>query len=278
VERIPGKLDRETVTAAAEGADVVFHLAGTTRAPDLAGYRRVNLEATREIGLAARDAGSRLVHVSSLAAAGPAGPESPREESRPPEPICDYGKSKLEGERAIREIRGLRWSIARPCAVYGPRDRDFPLLFRFAARGIFPLMGDGTAAYSFVYVGDLVAALVRLASRDEALEEEFFVSHPEPHSSEELMRLLAGIALTDYRPRRIPMAALWLAMTAGRIGSRLGLDPAIPPSRYRQLKAEGWCCSSAKLARLTGFEAEVPLEEGMLRTWRWYSDGRRELD
>lgn len=271
VDRHPANLDEPSVARIFEGADTVFHLAGTTRAVDLAAYAKVNVEATRSIGLAARGAGCRLILVSSQAAAGPASADTPRTEADPAAPICDYGGSKLEGERRIAAIGGLQWTVARPSAVYGPRDRDFPLFFRLAESGLFPMPGRPQDAYSFVFIDDLTAALATLATSDAALGEIFFVTHPRSWTNECFMEQLALTVGKAFRPRRVPRSLLWLAMTAGRLPAHLGFDPALTRCRYRQLTAGGFVCSPEKLRRATGWEAAVDLPEGLARTRRWYT-------
>src|SRR4029453_9712877 len=104
-------------------------------------------------------AGARLVHVSSLAAAGPAPASGPRAELDPPRPITAYGRSKLEGEHAVAGVAGLRWTILRPGVVYGPGDRAMRPLFRYAERGVLPLVGNDRAAYTFVFISYAVFCL-----------------------------------------------------------------------------------------------------------------------
>jgi hypothetical protein len=115
----PGATRRGRVDAFA-GADTV--VSRVARAPATA-YSAVNVEGTRAVARAAHAAAARLVHVSSLAAAGPASAASPRREDDPPSPRTPYGCSKLEGEQVVTGTHGLRWIILRPGVVYGPGDR-----------------------------------------------------------------------------------------------------------------------------------------------------------
>ena len=119
--RVP--LNAAALRPAFAGASVVVHLAGVVESVRAGGYAAVNVTGTEAVARAAREAGARLVHISSLAAAGPAPATAPRSEDLPPNPITDYGRSKLAGERAVAEVEGLDWTILRPGAVYGPGDR-----------------------------------------------------------------------------------------------------------------------------------------------------------
>lgn len=271
VLRVPVRLERGPLTKAFGAASVVFHLAGVTRAKDLHSYRRVNVEATRQVGLAALESGARLVNVSSQAAAGAGTVERPRLESDLPEPVSDYGRSKLLGEEAISQIEDLDWIIARPSAVYGPRDRDFQALFRLAARGVFPMTSPPDTAYSMIYVEDLARVLEAIALSPRAQAQVFFISHPTPNTSEEFLMALAGLFERPYKPIRIPQSLLWLAMFMGRAAFLFGRPPLLTESRYRELTAGSFVCSCEKLGRLTAPMKMVSLSQGLQQSREWYS-------
>ena len=116
-----------------DGADAVVHLAGVVSALREQDYIAANVDGTRAVAEAARAAGVPLIHISSLAAAGPAPPRAPRSEDDPPAPINAYGRSKLDGERAVAAVDGLRWTMLRPGVVYGPGDRALLPLFKLRA-------------------------------------------------------------------------------------------------------------------------------------------------
>src|SRR5215470_15959061 len=145
--------------------DAVAHLAGVVSAVRDDEFYKGNVEGTRVVAAAAREADVKLIHVSSLAAAGPAPPDSPRSEDDEPRPVTTYGRTKLEGERIVASSAGLRWTVIRPGVVYGPRDRAVLPLVRYTARGMAPLVGNGSAAYTFLYVGDLIRALLAAIDR-----------------------------------------------------------------------------------------------------------------
>ena len=126
-----------TLDAFVAGADVVIHCAGVVRAPDYAGYRRGNVLSTRRLleATARGGAAQAFVLISSLAAGGPAGPDTPRHEADPCEPITDYGRSKVEAESLLGGNWPFRTAALRPPALYGPRDSAFLPLFQAARAG-----------------------------------------------------------------------------------------------------------------------------------------------
>ena len=106
-EHVVTSLDHKSLQQHFADCDVVFHLAGLTRAQTFKGFEAANIVSAREVALASKLAGARLIHVSSLAAGGTGTRSKPRTEPDTTAPISAYGRSKLEGERAVRSIEGL---------------------------------------------------------------------------------------------------------------------------------------------------------------------------
>jgi uncharacterized protein YbjT (DUF2867 family) len=151
VEWVRGDLaDRAALAALVRDAAAVLHVAGVVNAPDPQGFHLGNVSGTEALIETTRAAGvQRFVFVSSLAAREPG--------------LSAYGRSKREAERAV-EGSGLQWTIVRPPAIYGPRDREILELFKAARWGVLP-MPAGRA--SIVHVADLARLLVTLTGTGE---------------------------------------------------------------------------------------------------------------
>jgi dihydroflavonol-4-reductase len=270
VTRIARPFVRETLASTFATVDVVAHLAGVVSATAERDYVDGNVAATRTVAQAARDADVRLVHISSLAAAGPAPPRAPRVEDDPPAPINSYGRTKLEGERALKGIEGLRWTILRPGVVYGPRDRALLALFRMSRRGILPLVGRPTAAYTFMYITDTVRAIAAAIDRD-VTGDTIFLGHRQPVTTRALLEgvrtATGGRAAIVPIPKPVLRVAAWIGDAAGTVGGRPFL---VNSRRYAELYAEGFVCRVDRLRERLGIEAEVPLDDGLTQTAAWY--------
>ncbi len=161
----------------------------------------------------------------------------------------------------------------RPPTVYGPRDTEVLKLFKFAKRGIVPVLGDGTQENSFVYVTDLIDAI--LASLDEkSVGETYFPCHTEVCSQRDLVTLI-GAALEKDRPPRVvripaPVArgALWVTGTIAGIFRKATLLNA---DRANDFLAESWTCSPASLQTRLGWSATTDLRTGLKTTAQWYT-------
>jgi len=270
VEAVRSALRSDALRSAFAGADVVIHLAGRTAAPDYAAYYEANAVAAGEVARACREAGARLVLVSSQAAAGPAPASRPATEADEPRPCSPYGVSKLAGERAVQLTEGLAWTIVRPVAVYGPGDRGFLPLFRLAGAGFATVPGDPAACYTLVHVRDLVRQLEAAATRPEASGEVFFLGHPDLHTARSLAAALARAVGRRVRTIRVPRPLLYTAALAGDLGARLGRQMPLDRSKYRELMAGGFACDVGKARRLLGVDPAIGLEEGFAETAEWY--------
>lgn len=274
--------------SALDGANVVFHLGAATKAVRGAAYVAANVTPTRHLlgAISARRLSPRFVLASSQAAAGPATARKlPVEEDDPPSPVEAYGKSKLEAERIVESFSDrVPTTIVRPCAVFGPYDRDFLALFRMARRGVLLYPGIASHWVSLLYVDDVVDGLLRAAQCDQAISRTYFLSSSEPVQWRTLGELIA--ATTERRVRHVNVSppVVWVASMAGQWIGRLtrsatmaNRDKAVL-SRY-----PFWVCSSARARRELEFHETRSLPDALRETYLWYRQkgwlrGARPLD
>jgi len=265
--------DVAAALALAEGADVVFHVAGCVAARSEADFLRVNRDgAVRVAAASARAGAGRLVLVSSLSVTGPSRPGRPIDEASGPGPVTTYGRSKKAGEDAVRSS-GVPFTIVRPPAVYGPRDRAFLPLFRAAAHGVVPLLGDGRQEITLVHASDLARALVAAAVSERTAGRTYHAGYPEPATQRALADAVARALGRRVRCPRLPAPLVRSVLgVAGAVARALGRAPLLDGDKANELLAPGWVCSSEALRRDAGWTAEIPLAEGVAQTARAYRD------
>ncbi len=272
VEPHPSALDAGALASAFAGSEVVIHAAALTRARTERELMAVNVEGTRAVVEAANAAGARVVFISSLAAIGSGTPDRPAREDALPRPINAYGRSKLAAEAVVRATASMPWTILRPSAVYGPRDRQFLPLFRMASRGLFLLAAPASTPFTMVFVDDVVRAIVAAAEAPRAAGQPLFIGHPEPATTQDILSGLARAYGRRYAPRRVPRLALGAAALAGEVAWWLGRQPMLDVSRLGEFRAEGFVCAVDLASGVLGFTAAVPLAEGIERTQGWYRE------
>ena len=182
VESRESALHAAALAPAIAGTDVLVHAAALVRAGNEDVLRAVNVDGTRAVIDAANDTGSRLVFISSQAANGPGTPLVPSREDDTPHPLTPMAAASWRRKTHVRADARVPWTILRPSAIYGPRDRGFLQLFRLAARGRFLLVAPPDTAFTLIHADDAARAVVMAADDPRAIGETFFVGHPEPQS------------------------------------------------------------------------------------------------
>lgn len=172
-------IDRPKLWTLLQDVDCVYHLAAKVSVPESVLYPReyniINVGGTVSVMEAMRDVGvRRVVFISSGAIYGDQA-EQPLKEDTPPNPGSPYAVSKLAAEHYVRTIGSL-WGLEtvslRVFNVYGPgqplsvaHPSVVPHFLRQAVKGgTLVIHGDGSQTRDFVYLDDVVEAMVAAAT------------------------------------------------------------------------------------------------------------------
>ncbi len=273
VESVYGDLaSGEGIREALRGVDAVIHLAGVTKALKAEDYYTGNVEATRQLALGLAGTGVRFVHVSSLAAIGPAQDGIALTEDAAPHPLTHYGKSKLEAERVVRELAPGA-VIVRPPVVYGPRDTDVFQLLKSISRGIVVEIAGGERWFSAIYVEDLVDGLLAAVASPCAGGRSYFLAHAQPASWGVLAAAAARIMGCKPKTVRLPVSVANAVGACAELWARVTGKPGII-SREKVAEAccLAWTCDPGRAARELEFVAATGLETGLAATLAWYKE------
>jgi len=201
--------DEETAKKACEGAACVIHNAAilpVSRASRKI-FREVNVDGTRNILKASLDSGvEKVIFISSSAPYG-IPKEAPITERTAFNPVCDYGRSKIEAEGACNEYRkkGLNVIILRPRTVVGKgRLGLFQILFSWIAdnKNIY-IINKGDNLFSLLDEGDFVNACVLSAER-AVKNEDFNLGADEFRTVGEDLRALVSYAKSSSKVVSLP--------------------------------------------------------------------------
>lgn len=246
--------DRGALAALVAGADAILHIAGVINTPDPMGFHLGNVTGTETLVEAARAAGvQRLVFVSSLAAREPH--------------LSAYGKSKRHAEDVI-EASGLDWTIVRPPAIYGPRDREILDMFRAATWGVVPMPPPGRT--SIVHVEDLARLLLALS---EAGSVSGRILEPDDGRERGWSHRELALAIGDAVGRRVwaPHVPAPVMRAAAWFDRRLrGQAAKLTPDRVGYMIHSDWVSHPDRAPPGALWRPEVETRAGLEATAQWY--------
>jgi dihydroflavonol-4-reductase len=267
--------EKDSLKPGVKDVDLVFHLAGATRAIDANAYFEANALGTENLVQACLEHNTRLkkfIYLSSQAAAGPARDGGRKKESDPCFPVSPYGMSKRRGEElALAQAQELPLLILRPAAVYGPRDKAFLFLFQCLAKRIKLSISGGVEHLSLCSVQDLVGGILLAAETRTNNGEIFFLSDGQDYRIEEINDIFAqAMGVTTFRLRLPPPVLIGIAAVAEYFAQVTGKPALIGRSRAEEMIQPNWLCDITKARTLLGFEPQISLARGAKLTFDWY--------
>lgn len=256
--------------AALEGVDAVVHLAGKAHVFDVHGddatraeYASINTAGTLALARTAAATGvRRMVFLSTVRVYGGAVASHVLTERDPATADDPYGESKRRAEEGLRSLAAageLEPVILRAPPVYGPGVKaNFLRLIGWVARGIPLPLGLMQNRRSFLYVENLVDAILASLGDAQAAGQTFLVSDGRSLSTADLVRLIAAELqraprLPAVPPRLLELLARWSGRAEDyqRLCGNLEVDSSLITERI-------------------GYQPRFSTAEGIAATVRWY--------
>jgi nucleoside-diphosphate-sugar epimerase len=269
-----------SLASATKGMDAVVHLAAYyTFFGKKELYEMVTVNGTRSLIQACLANGvRRFIYCSSTEAIGPV-ESPPADEGTPLRPSYEYGRSKADAERVVREssAQGLEWTVIRPSGIYGPGNLDdvaYWFIVAFAKNSLATrfLVGGGRNLVQFVHARDAARVFVLALENPKAsVGQTYLVSDDRAVSYKELYSIMAE--LCGRRPPGVsvpkglakvmiaPVEAFNAITGRSNFMWRLSTVDAVTSDRS---------FSSAKAATELGYRPTLGLKEGLKETLEWY--------
>ena len=256
--------DAESVSRAAEGCEVVFHLGAQIAIPysyvNPRDYVETNVSGTLNVALAAQAHGvERVVQTSTSEVYGTA-QQVPITEEHPLEPGSPYAATKVAADKLMDSFHrsfGLPVVILRPFNTYGPHQSAravIPTIISQALAGDTLRLGSLDPRRDLTFVTDTVDGFVRAAGSDGAVGRTVQLGTEHDVSVGDIVQT---------------------------VGELLGKELKVTqdPDRVRPEKSEVMrLISSPRLAgELLGWTPQVSLEEGLRRTIDWIAASRERF-
>ena len=221
----------ESLDQLMDGCDMVVHLAGrahVTSDDSKEKYRVANEFVTQRLANAAVQNGiARFVYISSIKVNGESSvPGLPIRQSDTPNPLDNYGRSKLAAELALQEIcriNNMDYVIIRPTLVYGIGVKaNFSALISAVKRGIPLPIATVKNVRSMIGINNLVDLIIATCTNQNAANQTFLASDGIDTSTPALVRFIA--TSLNRRPRIFPFPISILRLLAAVFGKSLAID------------------------------------------------------
>jgi len=270
-------LDHASLARAVEGCRYLVHVAADYRlwVPDPEAMTRANVDGTRALLLAARDAGvERIVYCSSVAALGLVGDGTPGTEATPLDPatvVGTYKRSKWTAQAAVLELAraGLPVVVVNPAAPIGPRDLKPTPTGRMvldAAAGRMPAYVD--TGLNVVHVDDVGEGHALALERGRP--GECYILGGEDLPMAAILALIdRTVGRAPRRRARLPIPALWpVAIAAEGVARATGITPLVTRDMLLMAKKRMYF-SSAKARAELGY-APRPAADAIRDAVAWF--------
>ena len=175
-----------------KGADVVINLIGIIRSNNARGitFRKLHVEATRNLLTAAKDSGvKRFIQMSANSAA--------------PDGVAEYQRTKFEAEELVK-TSGMEWTIFRPSLIFGPPP-DGKVEFCSQLSGILrhspvvPVFGDGEYRLQPIHVDDVASCFAFAVDNSKAANTVFHLAGDETFSYNTILDIICVSMLVPVR-------------------------------------------------------------------------------
>jgi len=272
-------------SAAIQGIDCVVHLAGRVHmmredvAEPLVAYRKTNVGGLKRLLDFVKRAGvPRLIYLSTIKVNGERTTDKAFSEDDPVAPEDAYAQSKWEAEQILlarAHETGLKVIILRIPLVYGPGVKaNFFNLLQWVDRGLYLPFGAVKNQRSFLFLGNLVDAIIRSIDAPAFSREVFLLSDGEDVSTPELLRRVAHAL---GRPSRLLAVPIFFLDGIGVMGDFIekftGKNVSVDSKKLSRL-TDSLCVNSTKFKQVAAWQPPYQMTEGLAITAQWYSGAK----
>jgi dihydroflavonol-4-reductase len=284
VQRVAGDVnDQVALCEGMRGCDWLFHLANlySMWEPDPSRFSRINIDGTRNVLETALESGvKKVVYVSTVAVFG-------RPQAVPFDETCSYGpkffseyaRTKAAADTLAWDLytrRGLPLVVLYPGITLGAGDKKASghyiqdIIRRHVPSTIFH-----NSYATYVYVGDVIEAMLRAAEKPETVGQKYLVGKEvlDGRTYADLISEISGVPLPLFRfPDWIVLAASYLLTGVAAIIRR-------PPLWGLSVDAgwtlkNGFRCDGSKAERELGIRY-TPVRQALEEAIEWYQGEHR---
>ncbi len=258
--------DKAALKKAFSGVNVVYHLAICLNEaePDM---WDINVNGTQNVADMCKETGVKaLIYMGSSGVLGET--KEPSREDLPYNPKTKYERSKMEGEKIVKNS-GVSYTIIRTTIIIGPNIVWMKILD--AARKGYPIIGNGKNHFHLVYVEDVVNMLALVKNEKNAANQIFHIASKDVPTYEEVYRIMCDELKCEMSKKHIPVALAYLMSYLHTTKRKMqGKPPSLTMMRSSiDRLIRNRIISTEKAKKLLGFEAKYSTREAVRETIKY---------
>jgi len=268
-------MNHNSLSNALKDIEIIFHLAALINSYTWKDYYNANFEYTKALVDSYNNISNKnkkFIFISSIAASGPSIGFNAKREDDSDSPVSLYGKSKLLAENYIKNNSKFDYIILRPANVYGPYQKELTILLNLLNLRILPLLGKSSSLSSFIYINDLIDAIMLSMSNDKAIGQTYFVCEKKPYSWRIVIKEISR-ELNRY-PYVIPVPNFIIIFIVGflhLIAKLFKKDSLINLTDILNITKYNWIYDPIKIEKDLDFKTKTNLLNGIKKTIEWFN-------
>ncbi|MDR1522890.1 MAG: NAD-dependent epimerase/dehydratase family protein [Endomicrobium sp.] len=254
--------------------DVIVHCAGIVRAFSKEEYFRVNVENTKILCRAIlenKPTLKKFIFISSQAAQGPSDLNSLRTVTDKESPVSDYGRSKLAAEIEIKHILSdkIPYTIFRPAAVYGPRDKDIFIFFNLVNKHLRPTTIK-KRFLQLVYVKDVANGIVKSIENGKSDNNIYYLANSTKYTWDDIGKIISNSVGVKTIPIIIPDFVFDVVGFIAKLLSYITGKPLVlNEQKIAEMLCDNWSCDTKPVEKDLKLSF-TSLEVASKITYNWY--------
>ncbi|MDR1511503.1 MAG: NAD(P)-dependent oxidoreductase [Endomicrobium sp.] len=267
--------DKNFLKKIVKDVDVIIHCAAVARAMIKDEYFKTNVGITKNLCEAILKVNFKLkkfIFISSQAAMGPSKSIGLRRLTDKEEPVSDYGLSKFTAEKEIKKkLHGkVLYTILRPAAVYGPRDKDVFVFFKLVNKHLRPVTLV-KRLLQLVYVKDVANSVVACLKNEKTNNNCYYLADTVVYTWSDVGKIISLSADVKTVPILIPDFVFKFVGTAVELLSYFTQKPTLLNRQKINEMLEGYWIADTESSKRDLGVASTSLEVGSKITYNWYS-------
>jgi nucleoside-diphosphate-sugar epimerase len=266
--------DKNFLEKIVKDADIIVHCAAIVRAVVKSEYFKINVGITKnlcEVVLNINPGLKKFIFISSQAAMGPSSSVNFKKITYEENPISDYGLSKLMAEKEIKKMfyKKVVYTILRPAAVYGPRDKDIFVFFNLVYKHLRPVTTI-KRLLQLVYVKDVANAVAACLENRKTNNNIYYLADSIAYTWSEIGKIISFSAGVKTIPIPIPDFVFRFIGIVSEVLSYVTKKPAVLNRQKVMEILQKYWIADTELSEKDLNISFTPLEVASKITYNWY--------